>query len=146
MKNQFFITLFHGVLVFVFLYSALSKLLDFGYFKAELDKSPFLERWTVVLDYLIPLSEIIVVIMLLVKSTRTLALYLYLYMMSSFCFYVYLMMTKAHYLPCACMGLFGKWLSWEAHLLVNVFLLVLTILVILLNNKDSARAAHAATG
>lgn len=132
------------LLMGLFLYSAFAKMLDFVNFSTELSKSPFLQGYTGMLAYVIPLSEVVIAVLLLVPHTRLLALYIYLYMMASFTFYIYLMMTKAYHLPCACMGIFGTVLSWEQHLMANTVITLLVFVGIILHipNKKYMHSPH----
>lgn len=122
----------------IFLYSALAKFLDFAEFKNELAKSPFLHPIAGLMAWLVPISELIVGALLIFRRTRTFALYTYFYMMVAFTCYVYLMMEKAYYLPCACMGIIDD-LGWEAHLWVNIVISCLMLIAILLHTKNIPR-------
>lgn len=136
-RQQHMLDIIVIMLMGLFLYSATAKLMDFWAFAGQLSKSPFLQGYAGGLSYVVPASEIMVAVLLMVPRTRQAALYTYLYMMASFTFYVYLMMHKAHYLPCACMGIFGTALSWDQHLVVNLLLTLLTFTAIMLYKPRS---------
>ena len=119
----------------IFLYSALAKFFDFVGFNSELAKSPFLHPIAGFMAWLVPVSELIVGALLIFRRTRGFALYTYFYMMVAFTCYVYLMMKKAYYLPCACMGIIDN-LGWEAHLVVNILITCLVLVAILLHTKN----------
>lgn len=127
------------LLMAVFLYSALAKAFDFSDFSSEISKSPFLFGFSSILSWLVPSVEAIVAVLLLVNKTRSSALYAYLYIMASFTFYVFLMEKEAYYLPCACMGLFENLLEWKEHLYVNIFLSLLVIASIFLEDSYKKR-------
>lgn len=126
----------------LFVYSATAKFLDFAEFRSELAKSPFLHPIAGFMAWLVPVAEIIVGVMLLIRRTRSFALYTYFYMMAAFTAYVYLMMKKAYYLPCACMGIIDD-LGWEAHLWFNGAITVLVLAALLLETKNTPRLAKA---
>lgn len=123
------------VLILLFLYSAIAKLLDYETSASELAKSPFLHSWANKLAWAVPLTELAVAIMLLIKKTRSAALHAYFFIMVAFTAYVYLMMKKAYYLPCACGGLLESELSWPGHLLLNGVFTLMAIASILLEGK-----------
>jgi hypothetical protein len=129
-----------AILMALFLYSAIAKISDFDTFSGELSKSPFLYALARPVSFIVPGAEALIAVLLLIRNTRLYALYVYLYMMASFTCYVYLMMAKAYYLPCACMGIFDSVLGWEEHLVLNAVLTGLTFIAILLEGTSSKRS------
>lgn len=121
------------IFMLIFLYSAVVKFLEFNEFKSELAKSPFLHSMAGFVAWLVAGSELIVGLLLVIKRTQLFALYVYFYMMAAFTAYVYLMMKKAYYLPCACMGIVDN-LGWDAHLIVNIVITLLALIAIVLYN------------
>lgn len=126
------------IFLLLFLYSAAVKFLEFGEFKSELAKSPFLHPIVGLMAWLVPASELVVGILLIFQRTQQFALYIYFYMMFAFTCYVYLMMEKAYYLPCACMGIIDE-LGWEAHLIVNIIITIVVLVAILLESGKSIK-------
>lgn len=118
------------LLAMVFIDSGIGKLLEFQRFQAELSKSPFVHEFAGLLAFGLPPAELCLTAALLSARTRLMALYASLFLMASFTFYIWLMMTKAWYLPCACMGLLDANLGWGAHLAVNITLTLLTLTAI----------------
>lgn len=119
----------------LFLYSAVAKLIDFEEFSSELAKSPFVNKWSSFLPWVVPVIEIVVGLLLLNKNTRIYSLYSYFFIMICFTAYVYLMMKKAYYLPCACGGLIGSGLTWNGHLILNFIFSAMAFIAILLERK-----------
>ncbi len=132
------------ILGLLMLYSGSSKLLDFHNFTEQIDKSPFLYNRFEILPVLLITIETVLGVLLLTRYKRKLVLYFHLYLMSSFTVYIYLMMQKASYLPCACMGIFES-LSWQEHLWVNIILVVLNLIAIFIGtdlNKEEQYKYH----
>lgn len=125
----------------IFLYSALAKFFDFAEFKSELAKSPFLHPIAGFIAWSVPVSELVIGVLLILRRTLGFALYTYFYMMVAFTCYVFLMMKKAYYLPCACMGLMDD-LGWEAHLVVNIAISLLVFVAILLENGTAIKRIY----
>lgn len=119
------------LLIFLFSYTGISKLLDFNTFKTQLSQSPITTNYATLITFLLPGIEILLSIMLIVSRTRLTALYGSLFLMSSFSFYIYMMLNYSFYIPCSCGGIISK-MSWPEHLLFNIVFVVLCIIGIIL--------------
>ncbi len=129
------------LLAMVFIDSGLGKLLEFQRFQTELSKSPFVHGFAGFLAFGLPPAELCLTAALLSARTRLKALYASLFLMASFTFYIWVMMTKAWYLPCACMGLLGEDLGWGAHLAVNIIITLLILTALLLHPEKEKQGA-----
>lgn len=127
-----FIILITGLLIILWAYSSFSKLYELTKFKHAMMTQVFPKSISRILIYLIPSSEIILIILLLIPGTRLIGMYASLFMMAAFTIYVgaavFGLYTKR---PCACGGLFGR-LGWEKHLKVNVVLTLIALFGVLL--------------
>lgn len=116
-----------ALLLLLFLYTALSKLLDFQAFRGQLRLQPFPE-WT--LDYLLwglPAIELVACGLLFFRGTRRYGLYLSTGLMAMFTGYVSLVLLRVFgSIPCSCGGVLEQ-MSWEEHLAFNLFFLALAI-------------------
>ncbi|WP_111959406.1 MauE/DoxX family redox-associated membrane protein [Chryseobacterium lathyri] len=118
------------LLVILFLYTAVSKFVDFKGFTYDLNNQPFPNSLTPILRWLVPLTEIGIVLGLIFEKTRLLALYASLILMSLFTIYTALVLFHVfEYVPCSCGGVI-KHLSWPQHLIFNLFFVVITYLAI----------------
>ncbi|MEO3404963.1 MauE/DoxX family redox-associated membrane protein [Mucilaginibacter sp. CAU 1740] len=120
MKKELLYELITGTFVLLFLYTGLSKILDFKNFEVSM-WFQHMPRWiTLPMIYLLPASEIIVAILLISGKSRIAGLYLFLLMMAGFSLYVGTAMLhlfpKA---PCACGGVI-KSLGWGPHFILNL--------------------------
>jgi len=125
-----------ALLILVFVYAAVAKLMDFGVFGAGLHAQPFPPVVAVALRYLLPASELAATLMLLDPRTRWLGLQVSLVMLALFTGYVGLVLL--HFWsaePCICGGLMTG-LSWGAHLALNLFLLCLNLIAIYVELKE----------
>lgn len=124
------------LLVILFLYTAVSKFVDFRGFTYDLNNQPFPDSLTPILRWLIPLTEISIVFTLIFERTRYIGLYASLILMSLFTIYTALVLIKVfEYVPCSCGGVI-KNLSWPQHLIFNLFFVVITFLAIRENKKN----------
>lgn len=136
MKKSTIVEIIASLLVFLFIYAALSKLLDFNKFKYQLGQSPFITRISGLAVWIIPLSEILVSIALLIKRTRTTGLYLSLFLMLLFTGYIFMMLTYSPYLPCSCGGILSS-MSWRQHFVFNLVFTGLPLLGIIVQDFNS---------
>jgi putative oxidoreductase len=118
------------LLVFLFLYTGVSKLVDFKGFTNDLNNQPFPNGLTPVLKWIVPLTEIAIVILLLFEKRRLAGLYASAVLMSMFTLYTALVLLHLfEYVPCSCGGVI-KQLTWPQHLVFNIFFVVISLLAI----------------
>ncbi|WP_336732726.1 MauE/DoxX family redox-associated membrane protein, partial [Chryseobacterium sp. VD8] len=86
-KKRIFTEIVVVLLVILFLYTGVSKFVDFKGFTYDLNNQPFPNSLTPLLRWLIPLTEISIVIALLFEKARLIGLYASLFLMSLFTIY-----------------------------------------------------------
>lgn len=127
-----FIILISGLLIILWAYAAYSKLSDLNNFKHAMMTQVFPKWISRILIYLVPLSEIIIIVLLLITNTRLIGMYASLFMMVAFTIYVGGAVFELYdRRPCACGGLFAR-LGWEKHLKVNIVLTLIAVVGVLL--------------
>jgi putative oxidoreductase len=124
-----------ALLVALFVYTALSKLIDFPKFSGEMHNQP-LPRWfTNILVFVIPGSELILVVMLITKSVRLYGLLFSFALLLVFTIYTGMILVRSFdYIPCSCAGIFSS-MSWSTHLIVNVVFTTLALLGFLIERR-----------
>ncbi|ASE62013.1 hypothetical protein CEQ15_11195 [Chryseobacterium indologenes] len=136
-KKRIFTEVVVILLVILFLYTALSKFVDFKGFTYDLNNQPFPNSLTPILRWLIPIAEISIVLALLFERTRILGLYASCVLMGLFTVYTALVLFKVFdYVPCSCGGVI-KNLTWPQHLFFNLFFVIITFLAIRANRKKA---------
>ena len=119
-----------GLLIFLLVYTALSKLVSFTEFKLRLRLQPGVGEQYNVVAVVLPVAELLVAAMLLIPRFRKTGLWLAVLMMGFFTAYTgYLIAFKADRLPCACGGIISA-LSWRGHFFVNLGFLVIAMLAL----------------
>ncbi len=114
-------------LIFLFLYTGVSKLIDRQTFRMALDRQPFPKSMSDLLVWLLPLGELFVVILLLFEITRKVGLWLSAALLLSFTLYTIIVLSGYYpTTPCPCGGLISG-LSWKAHLMLNLACLLLNV-------------------
>jgi uncharacterized membrane-anchored protein len=113
--------IFYYLFTSMLLYAAISKLLTFQVFVAQMNRQPFSDKYTPLLAWGIPIVEIAASVMMLTIPFRRLGLYFATAMMV--CFTIYIILVKMHFydtLPCSCGGVIATF-SWTQHLFFNLF-------------------------
>lgn len=128
MKTQQNITLIiTGILILVFTYTALSKLLAFDAFRSQMLSQPLPSFLTENLIWALPAVELLVAGFLVFSKTRIIGYYFSIALMILFTGYTALMTLDVFaHVPCSCGGIIES-LSWEQHLFLNVVLLFLAL-------------------
>lgn len=83
-KRNIIIEIISFLLVLLFMYAAVSKLLDYQSFKVQLSKSPFITQFAGITSWALPIGEILVGLALTFKRTRLIGLYASLFLMTMF--------------------------------------------------------------
>ena len=134
-KKQVLIECVCALLILLFLYASVSKFLDFKTFIDQMNNQPLPNSWTPFLVWAIPLLEIAISITLLFEYTRLVGLYTSLILMILFTFYTGIVLLHfVPYIPCSCGGVIQK-LTWNQHLVLNLFYVGLAGLGIVLQRR-----------
>lgn len=136
MNKQFFVDLVTFLLVFLFVYAAVSKLIDFQQFQIQLLKSPLLHVIAVPVSVLTPIAEILIAVMLCFGSMKLIGLYASFSIMLIFTFYIVAITRFSSYVPCSCGGILQK-MSWNQHLVFNIVFTILALSAALLYPNKS---------
>ena len=140
MRKKIVLEVISSLLILLFLYTSLSKWLNFTEFTGDMNNQPFPNWMTPWLVWSIPIIEILIVIGLIIDRTRTAAFYSSLILMSAFTIYTIVVLLHAFdYIPCSCGGVI-KSLTWTQHLFFNLFFAGISLAGILLRRKTYATA------
>ena len=134
-NNKLIIEIAVLLLVVLFLYTGVSKLVDFKGFTYDLNNQPFPNSFTPFLSWVLPISEIAIAAALLFERSRIIGLYASLILMSLFTIYTALVLLHVfEYVPCSCGGVI-KHLTWPQHLIFNIFFVVMAFISIRLYRR-----------
>src|SRR6478672_3526815 len=97
-----------SLLVFLFGYTAISKLLSINLFEAVLEQSPLISSGAAMLAWQIPLVELFIVLLLIFSSTRIMGLWMSGIMLFLFTVYLCYMVLFTPNLPCSCGGVISS--------------------------------------
>lgn len=122
-----FITIICLLYLFLFVYAAISKLLDFENFQTQLGQSPLLSAYASTISYLVIVAELVLSLLLVLPKYRYIALTFSIGLMVAFTTYIVLILNFSSYIPCSCGGILEK-LGWTEHLIFNLFFVLIGIL------------------
>ena len=127
-----FIILVTGVLTILWIYAVYSKLSDLTRFKHAMSTQVFPKWVGKILVLIIPLSEILLILLLIIPYTRLIGMYLSFLMMLVFTLYIAGAVFGLYVRrPCACGGLFNR-LGWDKHFKVNIVLTLIALIGVIL--------------
>jgi putative oxidoreductase len=137
-KKQMLYEICIALIILLFSYTALSKILDQYRFVFQMRLSPFylVRNFASVLGWLIPFLEIIIVIGILFSPTKKIALGISLGLLILFELYIGGMLLSGRKLPCACGGVIA-FMSWQVHLLFNATFILINILALKLSKRQA---------
>lgn len=120
--------------ILLFVYAAVSKLLDFENFRVQLGQSPLLGAYAEWIAWIIPLLELLIALALSFSKFRRIALLASYFLMVMFTAYIYIILNYSSFIPCSCGGVLEK-MSWDEHLLFNVVFILLAVIGIFIESQ-----------
>ena len=134
MKKSTIVEIITHLFIILFLYTGISKLLEFDVFEEQLADSPILNSVAPVVAWGLPITEFVVSLLLFFPKYRLKGLYASFVLMILFTGYVGALLSISTELPCSCGGIMEA-LSWQAHLVVNIALIGLALTGIIIAKK-----------
>jgi hypothetical protein len=108
-----------GLLILLFTYAAISKLIDRQHFQAVLAHMLLIKHVAGFISIALPLTELVICALLFMSRTRLLGFYASVGLLISFTIYIGYMIVFAPKLPCNCGGVLEQ-MSWTQHLVFNI--------------------------
>lgn len=132
MNTYPFIIIITAFLVVLWAYAALSKLFHLAEFRQAMSVQVFPVWLGKILTLVLPLSELFLIALLIIPSSRLTGMYGSFFLMGLFTLYIGGAVFKIYErTPCACGGLFAR-LGWQTHLKLNIVLTLISLTGILL--------------
>lgn len=119
MKKNIILDIVIALTMFLFLYAASSKVMEYDEFRVQLSRSPMTSRFYNELAFLVPAVEIAICFLLAIPKTKLIGLYASFCLMYAFTAYIAIMMIFSPTLPCSCGGILSR-MGWGAHLVFNI--------------------------
>jgi hypothetical protein len=126
--------------ILLFVYAAVSKILDFETFRIQLAQSPLLSAYAGLIAPSVIIAELFLTLLLCFKATRLIGLYFSFFLMIAFTVYIYLILNYSDFIPCSCGGIIEK-LGWTEHMIFNLTYAVLALGAVVLAEKAKGTSA-----
>jgi putative oxidoreductase len=135
-KTKTYLTLTASILIFLWVYAAVSKLLAFELFKTQMFRQTLPHWLAIITVWTLPGTELGLSGLLLIACTRRIGFLISGAMLSLFT--VYIILVLLHFFgrtPCSCGGVIQA-LGWKWHLVFNLFFLLLSFSGIYITNRE----------
>lgn len=118
------------ILVVIWAYSGIEKLMDWERSWNAFHNQTFLAELADIISYVVPVSEILLAVLLVIRAARWWGLMGSVLLLTVFTTYVGLVWWGAFpRVPCNCAG-FMESMGWGAHLVMNLFLMIIAVAVL----------------
>lgn len=134
MRVKLIVDIISFLFIFLFIYAAVSKLIEFSEFNVQLLRSPVLTTVAGFTSYAVPISEIIIAVMLVVPRMRYAGLLASYLLMVAFTTYIVLILRFSFYVPRSCGGVLES-LGWSEHFIFNIVFVCMGVVGTLLQAK-----------
>lgn len=124
------------LLILLFTYASISKLMDYNNFKFQLGRSPYVTNMSGFVAWALPLVELVTAALLTFEPTVRVGLYFSFFLMVLFTGYIYAMLHYSYFVPCSCGGILSN-LDWHSHFIFNMFFTALSLIGIFLIHRKS---------
>lgn len=127
-----------GLLIFLFLYTAFSKLIVYDVYVRDLQRQRWISEYAEPLSIILPIVEFALSALLFFPRIKLWGLYGSLGFMIVLTTYVSALVFTQEDLPCSCGGLIRD-LTWKEHFFFNIFCTTLPVVGIYLFNRKQRR-------
>lgn len=125
--------------ILLFVYAAISKLIEFNDFQTQLGQSPLLGAFAKAVSYGVIIFEIFISLILAFQRTRKFGFYLFYLLMVMFTAYIIIILNFTSFTPCSCGGVLEK-MGWTEHLIFNIaFVLIAAFAIYKTENKPKRK-------
>jgi uncharacterized membrane protein YphA (DoxX/SURF4 family) len=135
MKRSTILEIIIFLYAILFIYTGISKLMDYSVFKEQLSESPILSPVAPLVAATLPWIEFLIVLMLVMPRWRLKGLYAAFTTMAAFTIYVIVLVSISSKLPCSCGGIMAQ-LSWPQHIIFNIAFTAIAIAGIILQKRQ----------
>ncbi len=115
--------------ILLFVYAAVSKLLEFENFQVQVGQSPILTAFAGFISVAVIVLELAIALLLSIPKTRVIGLYMGFALMLLFSIYIYLILNYSPFVPCSCGGILEN-MGWEEHLVFNLGFTLLAVIAL----------------
>ena len=138
MKLNVIVEIISAILILLFVYAGITKLVDHRSFLFQLSISPNTKEYRVWLAWTLPLAELALVGLLLIKRWRLAGLYGAVILFGT---YLYAILNFKYFVPWISGGILTR-ISYKPHLILDSLFLTLSVIGALVATLISARKRH----
>lgn len=142
-NRSVFLEIIVGLLIILFFYTGLSKLIEQPTFEFDLVNVPVpvLRVLTPFVLHVLPILEMLVALSLIFSRTRHIGLWVSLVLMIIFTIYVGGVLGLAKSKPCTCGGVL-RTMTWPQHLVFNIVFTILAALAVYIDRRKEHVSGH----
>jgi uncharacterized membrane protein YphA (DoxX/SURF4 family) len=123
--------------ILLFVYAAVSKLLDFENFQVQLGQSPLLSAFASWVSWAVPIIELLISLLLIFPKYRLIGFFSAFSLMILFTTYIIIILNFSSFVPCSCGGILEK-MNWTQHLIFNIVFVLLALGgILILEQKET---------
>ena len=134
MSRKNILELISMLLISLFVYASVSKLMVFGDSLVRLKTSPLIGPFAHYLVWFIPAIEMLITILLFVNTTRLIGFYASVVLLLLFTGYIFWVLNFSPRVPCSCGGVIEK-LSWKEHIVFNLVFICMAVAGIIFQKR-----------
>ena len=124
------------ILMALFIYTAVSKLLYLDTFQMRLGQMPYLSKNALPISWAIPFLELVIAGLMLLPRYRTIGFYASVGLLGLFTLYIVVLLHSGTDLPCSCGGILST-MGWKDHILFNGVCMAMALLAIIIDKKQN---------
>lgn len=124
-NSQAFFKVSKFLLIFLFTYASISKLMDLGQFEGQLKQISLLQNFAGFISVFLPILELLTALCLIFDHTLLVGLIIASLLMTEFTIYIGAILVFSSDLPCSCGGVIEQ-MTWKEHFVFNLFFMVLS--------------------
>ena len=134
MKKKIALEIICFLIILLFTYAAITKLMDYQKFTVQIGQSPLLTNFAGVLAWAVPGVELLIAGMLAITRLRLVGLYAAFSLMVMFTAYIIAILQFSENIPCSCGGVLES-MGWTEHLIFNIGFVLLALSGIVLHSR-----------
>lgn len=134
MKKTTILEIITVLYIILFLYTGISKVMDYAVFKEQIATSPLLAPVSRLIAIAVPAVEFLITLMLIVPRWKLKGLYASLGLMTAFTGYIIAVLLLNKEIPCSCGGVI-ELMTWSQHIIFNSTFIALAIAAIIIERK-----------
>lgn len=127
--------------IFLFIYAAVSKWIDFQRFKVQIGQSPILTDFSKWIPWFVPMLEMGISFLLFLPAGRRIGLYAAFSLMAIFSGYIILIKWFSPFTPCSCGGILQN-MNWNQHLVFNLIFIGIAVTGVILESRLSFKSKY----